>query len=503
MASLAKNIVANYLGRGWTFLLSILLIPVYLRFLGIEAYGLVGFYMVLISTLSIFDFGISNTMNRELARLSVNTDSASVQRDLVRTLELIYWGIAILAGVIIILLAPYIAHTWIKAENIPQTTILKTIQLMAIAVALQFPISLYQGGLMGLERQVLVNVILALIGTLRSVGAILVLWLVSPTIEAFFIWQVVSSILGSIVFFAAMWLSLPKHAQEPRFRKKVISGIWKYAAAISANSIIGVVLVQLDKVILSRMLTLRNFGYYCLATTVASAIWMIIVPFNNALFPRFVQLHENKEAQELRVFLHRSAQVLSFVLLPVCALIIVFSKDILFLWMHDISIVQNCHLIVSLLVFGIMLNGIASIPSYSAAAFGWPHLVTYTNAIQAIFAIPLIIGLVYWLHGVGAAIAWVIMNSTYVIFMAPVYFRRYFKEEQVGWYLRDVTLPALMVFSVCLLLSLLGPVMHNRLFILSKLTVIGFIAMVAAGFTLPYVRNLFYSKLNSKNICVK
>jgi O-antigen/teichoic acid export membrane protein len=241
------------------------------------------------------------------------------------------------------------------------------------------------------------------------------------------------------------------------------------------------------------MLTLKMFGYYSLAATVASVIWMIIIPFNTAVFPRFVQLHEMKRSQELSTLFHRSSQILSFVLLPVCALLIVFSREILFLWMRDPSVVENCHLIVSILVFGTMLNGIASIPGYSASAFGWPQLITYTNAIQAVVIVPVIIGLVYWLQGVGAAIAWVALNSTYILFMAPIYFRRYFKKEKRQWYHRDVAMPALVAFSICLLSLVIAPAIHRPLVLLGWLTVTGMMAIVVTGLTLPHVRSLAYS----------
>lgn len=493
MASLGHNIIANYVGRSWTALLSILFVPFYLKFMGIESYGLVGFYIVLNSMLGILDLGIGATMNRELARLSAIEGSTGAQRDVVKTLEVIYWGISIFAGGIVILLAPYIAHTWIKAQNLDPVAIYNAVQLMGIAVALQFPISLYQGGLMGLQRQVLVNVIFVLTGTLRSVGAVLVLWLVSPTIEAFLVWQVISSIVGSGAFLIALWCSLPKHVEHARFRRQILYDVWKYAAAISANSIIGVILTQLDKVILSRMLTLKMFGYYSLAATVASAIWLIIVPFNSAVFPRFVQLHETKLKQELNLLFHRSSQILSVLLLPVSALLIVFSREILFLWTHDPVVAENCHLIVSLLVFGTMLNGIVSIPGYSASAFGWPQLITYTNAIQAIIIVPLIIGLTYWLQSVGAAIAWIILNSMYVVFMVPIFFRHYFKEEKRIWYLHDITVPALAAFLICIFSQLIAPTIHTRLVIFGWLAVSGIIAMIVTGLTLPQVRSLAFT----------
>jgi O-antigen/teichoic acid export membrane protein len=458
--------------------------------LGIEAYGLVGFYMALSSVIGVIDLGIGATMNRELARLSAKEDETGEQRDVVRTLEILYWAIAIFAGGVVLLLAPYIAHNWIKGQNLDPASILKAVQLMGFAIALQFPMSLYQGGLMGLQRQVLVNAILIVTGTLRSLGAILILWLVSPTIEAFLGWQVIASIIGSVAFFVALWSSLPKHQNFARFRSTILVGVWKYAAAISANSVVGIVLTQLDKVVLSKILSLEMFGYYSLAATVGSAIWMIILPFNSAIFPRFVQLHEGMQTDELRLFFHRASQFLSLVLFPVCALIIVFSSEILSLWLHDPAVVRQCHLIVSLLVFGTMLNGIASVPAYSASAFGWPQLVTYTNLIQAIAIIPLIVGLVGYWRGVGAGIAWVVLNSTYVIFMVPVYFRRYLRGEAGAWYFRDIALPAATAFAICLVSLRLRPELQSRWANAGWLITTGTISLAATSLLLPCVSEL-------------
>lgn len=493
MASLGQNIVANYIGRVLTAALAFLAIPFYLKFMGVEAYGLIGFYMTLNNVLGIFDFGIGSTMNRELARLSSKEGTGGEQRDVVRTLELIYWGIAIIAAGTVIFLAPYITHTWIKSQHINSISILKSVQLMGLSIAFQFPMSLYQGGLMGLQRQVLVNVILVFTGTLRSIGAILVLWLIAPSIKVFFAWQIIVSVTGSIFFLVAMWWSLPKHEKHAYFKLDILKSVWKYAAAISACSIIGVVMSQLDKVILSRMLTLKMFGYYSLAATVASAISMIIIPFFTAVFPRFVQLHELGKTNELPFLFHRTSQILSFLLFPVCAVFITFSKEIIFLWMHDPVIVENCYLIASLLVFGSMLNGIASIPCSNALAFGWPQLITYTNLIQVIIMIPLIIGMVYWLQGVGAAIAWIVLNSTYFIFMLPVFFRRFFREEQVQWYLYDISLPVLTAFSVCLISLLAVSELHSALAILVWLTITGIISLIVTGLILPHVRVLIHS----------
>jgi hypothetical protein len=99
MASLGHNTIAKYVGRTRT------------PFLGIR------FIRVYLSVLGILGLGIGSTMNRELALLSAFEGSAGAQRDVVRTLEVICWGIAIFAGGVVILLAPYI--TWGSPRSSP------------------------------------------------------------------------------------------------------------------------------------------------------------------------------------------------------------------------------------------------------------------------------------------------------------------------------------------------------------------------------------------------
>jgi len=491
MPSLSRNLIANFIGRSWTSVLAMVLIPIYIKFMGIEAYGLVGFYLTLNGVFGILDLGIGATMNRELARRSVGNDYQGSQRDLVRTLELIYWAISIIIGVIVVFFAPFIATTWIKTQNLSVETVLRTVQIMGVALALQFPMSMYQGGLMGLQKQVLVNVILVIHGTLRGAGAVLALYLVSPTIITYFVWQAIASLIGTFAFLIAVWVHLPVSNKLAKFNMSILKEIWKFAAALSANALIGIILSQLDKVILSRMLTLKMFAYYSIATTAASVIWMIILPFSNAIFSDLVQMHELDNKQDIKLFFHKSSQILSLVLLPISAVFVIFSREILILWMHDVALANSCYLIVSFLVFGTMLNGIVSIPCNNAMAFGWPQLITYTNLIQSIILIPLIIVMVNWLQGVGAGISWIILNSVYIIFMVPVFFKRFLEKEKTKWYLQDVFLPMLVAFGVCLISFLCFPKTLLKPLILGGwLISTGIIVTIATGFTLPHIRKI-------------
>lgn len=499
MASLKKNIIANYIGRAWPALLSILLVPVYINFLGIEAYGLVGFYTSLSAVMGVFDLGIGSTMNRELAKRSVKLNEQNSQRDLVKTLEIIYWIIAVSVGIIVVCLSSFIANSWVKAEGLDSKTIVKAVQFMGLSIALRFPMSLYQGGLMGLQKQVLVNKILIVFGTVRGLGAVLVLWGISSTIYVFFAWQAVMSILGSFSFLYALWSVLPKSKIKARFSTSILSEIWRYAAAVSANALLGMCLSQLDKVILSTMLSLKMFAYYSIASTVASAIWMILLPYNTAVFPKLVELIEKDLKEKLISFFHSASQVLSIMLLPIGFLLVFFSKEVLFLWLKDEVIAENAYLILSFLVFGTVLNGLASMPSYASNAFGWPMLITYTNLGQSIVIIPLIIFLVNRYGAIGASISWMLMNSSYILIMTPIFFNKYLKNETKGWYLYDIFMPMLVSFFICLMSRLIAPEFNSMYSIIFWLMITGGIAFILTGMAMPVTRNYMITRFLKYN----
>ena len=214
MSPLKRNIIANLIGNGWSAVLSIIVIPVYIHFMGIESYGLIGFSITLLAFFTILDVGIAQTISREMARLTALSEKAQEMRNLVRTLEILNWIIAISIGILMCCLAKSIALYWIQPDKLDHQTVYYAVILMGLSMMFQWPSSFYSGALIGLQKQVLLNVILAGMTTLRCVGAILILWTVSPTIKAFFIWQIVIYAFQTMIMAFALCLIFPKPEKE-------------------------------------------------------------------------------------------------------------------------------------------------------------------------------------------------------------------------------------------------------------------------------------------------
>ena len=484
---LKHNLIANFLGRGWAALMGIAFIPLYIKFMGIESYGLVGFFTTLQAVFVLLDLGLTTTLNREIARYSAIAEKSQDMRDLVRTLEIIYWGLAFSIGAGVLMLSPFIARGWVKPDTLSVEVVQKSVMLMGLVMAFQWPLGFYSGGLLGLQRQVLFNILNAIWCTLRFAGGVFVLWLVSPTILAFFAWQVVVSAVSTGLVAIALWRSLPVSHERARFRISICQSVWRFAAGMSGISATVLILTQLDRIILSKMMSLELFGYYTLAWTVANGLATLTGSVFTVAFPIFSQRVAVGDMEGLKMLYHRSCQLISVLILPVAILVALFAREILEIWIQNPVTVANTHLLVSLLIIGTALNGLMNLPYALQLAHGWTNLAFYTNVISVIILIPLLLVAISYYGALGAAAVWIALNSGYVLVSLQIMHRRLLKGEQRRWYLEDVGLP---------LMAALGVVGIGRLLIHNQMT----LPMVIFSLMMTYTMALVFTMLAASQL---
>ncbi|MFZ3115588.1 MAG: oligosaccharide flippase family protein [Syntrophales bacterium] len=498
MNVIKKNIVANFGGGIWTGLMSFVFIPLYIKFMGIEAYGLVGVFATLLALLSMLDMGFIHTLNREMARMSVFENSAKEMRDLLRTLEIPYWLMAIIVGGSVIALSPLIAYKWVNPKSLSPATIQRAIIIMGLVMGCQWPLGFYSGGLLGLQRQVLLNIINAVMATFRGLGTVLILWLVSPTIEAFFSWQIIISLThtGIVMFF--LWHSLPASSQKPCFRRDLLLKIWRFAAGVTGITVLATILTQVDKVILSRLLNMEMFGYYTLAYFVAvTPLYRLISPVFSAISPRMNNLVALGDQEGLKKLYHKSAQLVSVLVLPAAIVVALFSKEILLLWTRDPITVERTHMLVSIIIIGTALNGILTIPYVLQLAAGWTRLTFLVCFFSLPLLIPLIIALTRWYGAVGAAIVWVILNGGQVLITVQLMHRRLLSTEKWRWYCEDVALPLTVALTVGIICRLLVPVPSGIVLGIIYLMMISSVVLSATALSTPLTRQWLYAKIRA------
>lgn len=487
------NVAANFAGTIWVSLLSIIFVPLYLHYIGIEAYGLIGIFTSIQSFIALLDFGISPTFSRELARLSAIKDSEQEMQDIKRTLEIPNWLSAAAVAAVLSVIAPLAANFWIQPKELSTSAVTQALLIMAVNIAVQFSINFYIGGLIGLQKQLLLSLINIFCGTLRTAGCLLVLMFVSPTIQAFLIWQGAVLILQLILTIFTLKFSLPETAVRGRFQKDLFRKVWRYAAGLTGISVVSLILTQTDKIILSRMLNLETFGYYSLAITIATmAISIAISSITHAVFPQFSQLVAIGDEKSLSVFYHRSCQIVSVFLFPVTIVLALFSHEVVIAWTNNAEIAANSYRLVSLVAVGTGLNGLVWLPYFLQLAHGWTKLAFYINLFAIMILIPLIIFGTYHYGAVGGAMSGIILNLIYIFVTIQIMHRHILRGEQWRWYFKDLLPPFLTALAIALLGKTFLPENLMRIETLFSLGLISFATLAITVFSTKATRDILF-----------
>jgi O-antigen/teichoic acid export membrane protein len=462
-------------------------IPLYLRFMGIEAYALIGFYLMFQAMTQILDLGLSPTMSREMARYSVQPEKAAEARDLLRTVETGYWIIGIALGAILILAAPWVATHWIHATALAPGTVKRALLLMGILAIFQWPVSLYHGGLMGLHRQVSFNILRIVVITLNTGGAALILWLVSPTIQAFLFWQIFVGAGQSVVLSFLLRKYLPISRRPSRFNFRLLSNIGRFAAGMGAIAVTSLILTQIDKLVVSKLLSLKTFGYYTVAWAAAGSLAMVSGVVFNVIFPRMSAQVADREDAALRQSYHLGAQLMAVLVLPPAAVLSFFSFDVLRLWTRNIEMSLFVAPILRVLVLGSALNALLVLPYALQLAFGWTRLSLIAGLLSIGVVVPVIIPMTKYYGPVGAATVWLGMNLVNMLIAVPIVHRRLLPHDMWG-YFRDIGFPFFAALGVAGIARLAFAHLTSPVSIFVALLTAGFASLAMAAWAAPIIR---------------
>ena len=481
------ELVASFAGTGWAGIVQLACIPAYIKLMGIESYGLIGFYLVLQAMLQVLDLGLSPTMNREMARYSVQPEKAAEARDLVRTLEIGYWLIGLFIGAGILTAAPWLATHWIKASAIPIRNVTQAVMLMGILAVFQWPVSFYQGGLMGLRQQVLLNALKISAATLANVGAVLILWGISPTIQAFLLWQVGVGAVMVTALAISLWRSLPSCERTARIDFAVARNVRRFAAGMTGIAVTSLVLTQADKLLVSKLFSLRMFGYYALAWSVANGPLILSGCVFSVLFPRMSALVTTGDKNAISLSYHRGSQLMAVLILPIASVVAAFSFEILHLWTRNTETAANTAHVLTLLIVGSAINALLYLPYALQLAYGWTKLSIVAGLISISILIPLMFPMTKHFGLVGAASIWAILNLLNMLIAVPIMHRRLLPLETWG-YFGDVGLPLLYTAATAVIARLMFSKLESPLATVAVLAGVWVASVAGAVVSAPLIR---------------
>ena len=438
--SLGKNIFASYVSQIYVTLIGIVMVPLYIKYMGAETYGLVGFFAMLQAWFNLLDMGLTPTVARETARHQGGGISAIEYRRLVRALEGVFAAVALVGGVALVFASDYIAQNWLKASLLPVQEVTTALKLMAIIIALRWTGGLYRGVISGSQRLVWLSGFNSVVATVRFIGVIPLLIYVGTTPTLFFGFQLGVALfeLALLCIYAyQMMPSLGKIAR-PAWAWEPLKPVLKFSLSIAFTSSVWVLVTQTDKLVLSNLLPLAEYGHFTLAVLVASGVMLLSGPVSSAIMPRMAKLEAEGDYIGL-IRVYRQATKLVTLLSGSAAITIALcAEPLLWAWTGDRELAQQSGQVLALYALGNGILAVSAFPYYLQYAKGDLRLHMIGNVLFVLLLIPLIILAASRYGAIGAGYVWLGINL--ITFMAWLPFVHYKFAPGLNklWYIKDV-----------------------------------------------------------------
>ena len=457
-----------------TMAIGLLVVPVYLRALGVEAYGLIGFLALLQGMLQLLDLGLIPTISREVASASARQNYAAVQ-PLLTTLSRMYLAIGAVFGVVIIALSPLVAAWWLTPKNLSAATVRDVVMLIGLVIAFRWPVGFYSGALIGAHRLSLVSVANLGAGVIASIGGVAVV-LLYPSILALVAWQAVIALLQLLLMRHLAWRQVG-HAKEAVDMLQELRRVWRFSAGMGMITLIAVALSQFDKLLVSRLVTLEAFGFYTLASVAGKALYSLITPMYNFIAPRFTAMHATGRDDALRVAYRQWTTAFCSVFFPATMMLAVAARPLIQVWTGNVAIAAQVAPLATLIAIGSGLHSVMYFPFALQIAVGDSRTPLFINLLLVVFYIPLLTILVLSQGAYGAALAWALLFATYVPLGIWLTHRRLLSGTAGPWLLVDVGIPLAVTGILGLLAHAFLPSGDDRSWV--QIVIIGFFAGVA------------------------
>lgn len=427
---IVQNTLANLAASLLAPLLAIVLTPFYIQHLGIEGYGLVGFFTALHILLGIVSAAMGKVYLREVSARTVLPERRESVPLLFKWFLVFFlvWGAVVAIG--IALLSWWISHRWVHLDHLDPATVQACILLIAVTLAATVPTSVCVNTLFGLQEHVRANALSIVLYLLTTAVAVVLVYFQhsvlayyaatagGAVLAFFFIARLAARQLRSHLGNAVVWPTLRQTLRERHDPLQVI----RDSLLLLWTEGVGVIVTQSDRLLLTALLPLSSLGIYNVGGSIGRLVQVACSPYLTAAFPRLCQLATTDSAAAARHAFRQQAIVLVLVAsfaMPVC----IIPHSLLVLWLGNTEVAARATDVAALFAIAYGCLALSGAPYNLTVAAGRTRPIAIYNA-TAIVWYPL---LGYWLIShfglTGAAVLWLTYCATSLIVCTLVAWR--------------------------------------------------------------------------------
>ncbi len=375
--SIARNSRYNLIGAIIPIALALVTVPIYLRLVGDDRYGVLSIAWLFLGYFGLFDLGLGRATTYQISALR---DAPASER------AEVFWS-AIVVNVIMGLIGAavlwsvsyYFFEHVFKIGPAIRPEITASVPLLAASVPIATMTGVLTGTLMGQDRFLEVNMLSVTSTALFQILPLIVAWLIGPNISGL----LAAALLARVIAIAAMWMRCYRillKGQKIHFARSRALSLVGYGGWVTLTSIFGPALVIVDRFAIGAILGSAAVTVYTVPFQLAQRIAILPNALVGAIFPR-LPTADREEQSRLTV---RALLVLSTILGPPIMVAIFVLHPFLDIWVGR-RIGGDAAAIGRLIVLGFWINAFAVIPYSRLQGTGRPDLVTKLLVAQIPF----------------------------------------------------------------------------------------------------------------------
>jgi O-antigen/teichoic acid export membrane protein len=402
---IAKNTALNLATQSFLALLALWSLPIVVKGLPNENFGLLSLVWAFIGYFTLLDFGLGRANTKFLAEAAARGNADEV-RNIVWTSLSASFVVGVVSGSAIGFSTSFLVHNVFTIGPALTGEAERAFMTAAIGVPFMLVFGTLKGFQMALQRFGVFNLFQGLTGIFQWIGSVVLLW------SGFGLEEIVLLTVGSRVALAFVaFLLLPQFIPRifhrvhfwhgATFRRLISFGGW-----VTVSLVISPLFLYLDRVFLGMFLSLTAVAYYTVPQEVLTRVLVLPMSLTSALFPALSEQSAFLEREnKTRLYYAKSVKYLASVMFPLFVGFLLFAGELIELWMGKAFAVETV-LVFQILAIGLLFNSLAQIPTTALHALGRPDLTAKFHLIELPFMVILNLILIPLIGIIGAAITW-------------------------------------------------------------------------------------------------
>jgi len=399
---LARNTIWNLLGQTLPMAVGLVTIPLLVRGMGAERFGVLSLAWIVVGYFSLFDLGIGRALTKLVAdKLGANEEHAIPPLAWTSLAMMLLLGA--FGAVVTLLLSPWLVQRLLRIPQSLQSEALRGFYLLAVSIPIVTTTAGLRGILDALQRFRIANLIRIPMSVFSFVAPLLVFPFSHSLIPIIAV-LVAGRLVGCFVHLLAAFQAMPALKLHVYVRTSLIMPALRLGGWMTVSNVVGPIMSYLDRFLIGAVLSIAAVSYYAAPAEIMNRVLVIPTAIAGVMFPALALSLQQDTARAELIF-SRGVKCMFLVIFPVVLLLVTFAPEGLRLWLGA-TFAENGTPALRWLAVGTLLNCLAFVPFALLQAAGRPRVTGMLNLME----LPLYLVALWFFvktRGIeGAAIAW-------------------------------------------------------------------------------------------------